>query len=87
MNRILLIWDMDSSLKVYLLNVDDIEVYERIKRCHEKYINSNENDALLWLCEWLPGKSSEIIFESGEENKVDLPIVPEATLVVCGFAE
>ncbi len=86
MNKILLIWDGDSSLKVYLLYVDN-EKFEKIKRCHERYINVNENEELLWLCEWLVDKDIDLIFSSGDGVKPNFLIVKESTLVVCGFAE
>ena len=86
MNKILLIWDGGSSLKVYLLYVDD-EKFEKIKKCHERYINVNENEELLWLNEWLCDRHTDIMFESGQKRKFDFPIVSESTLVVCGFAE
>lgn len=86
MNKILLIWDGDSSLKVYLLYVD-YGKFEKIKKCHERYINVNENDELIWLNNWLIERETDLIFESGQVEKFNFPIILESTLVVCGFAE
>ncbi len=86
MNKILLIWDGDSSLKIYLLYVDD-EKFKKIKKCHERYINVNENEELQWLSKWLVDRHTDIMFESGQPEKLNFPLVLESTLVVCGFAE
>ena len=90
MNKILLIWDCDSSLKVYLLHVDK-EKFERIKKCNQTYVNTyvniNENEKLLWLDKWLSDKNIDKIFDSGGERKFRFPVISDSTLVVCGFAE
>ena len=85
MNKILLIWDGNSSLQVYLLYVDKVK-FEKIKKCHEKYINVNENDELMWLSEWLVDNDGYLIFQSGQKEKLLPTRIPFSTLVVCGFA-
>lgn len=88
MNKILLIWDDDSSLKVYLLHVDK-EKLEKIKKCHNKFIGSNENEELLWLYEWLESKFDCLVYEANLDRTInfDFPVISESTLVVCGFVE
>lgn len=87
MNKILLIWDDYSLLKVYLLYVNE-EKFEKIKKCHERYLNTeSENEELFWLSEWLVDRETDLIFLSGEKGPEDFPVISESTLVVCGFAE
>ena len=87
MNKVLLIWDADSSIEVYLLYVDK-EKFEKIKKCNKRYLNTeSESEELFWLSEWLVDRETDLIFLSGEKGLEDFPVISDSTLVVCGFAE
>ncbi len=86
MNKVLLVWDCDSSLKIYQFNVEN-EIFEKLKKCHERYVNINENEELLWLCEWLMGRDADIVFDNIKREGLGIAIVMESTLIVCGFAK
>ena len=83
MNKILLIWHCNSSLKVYLLYVNK-EKFERIKKCHNKYIDLNADKELFWLSGWLIDKEEYLLFQSRSEEKLLFPAIFQSTLVVCG---
>jgi len=88
---ILLIWEeIPESTKMFWLEGLTQEQYDKICAAHGTYINSNENDATMWLNEeFLFNKEGKLklstIFQSTMEDTKPMELDRPCTVVVSGF--
>lgn len=86
-NKVILIYEcIPDYLKVYNLIVND-EEYCKLLNCHNKYFNSDEDENLDWLNEWIMDKEDFVVFDNTvDDQKPMIDIVGEPfTIVVTGF--
>jgi hypothetical protein len=56
--KVLIVYELvPEETHVYIVDVEDVDTLETIKRCHSKYLNAHadveDQESLEWLSEWL----------------------------------